>query len=425
MTTVFHRSLFGRLFLIFVVTVAAYVLVVTVVLSNLLEEHPRSQFSRRLLTSLVERLGEPPTPAAMAQLAEDLDISLLVTGPDILWRSSDRLPPLEQLTRAATSSRDFTVATVSGKRVAVLQHGGRTWFVTGFMTPLSEEAKGLLAGGVVAFVLIAYLNHRAVRWLFGPIRDVHRAAESIASGDLGHRIPALRGDEIGQLTVSVNTMAERIQAMLEAKRQLLLAISHEIRSPLARARVAVEMTPEGKPRQRITAALDDINRLVGALLEAERLDGPGAGLLLERFDLRDVILEAAREADDPRVVLRLPDQAADIAADRLRLLLLVRNLLSNALRHGGDKPVELALDAGRLTVTDHGEGIAPSDLARLGEAFYRPDAARRRSTGGHGLGLYLCREIARAHDGGIAIASELGRGTTVTVTLGKATAPRA
>lgn len=412
----FFRSLFGRLLLIFLATVTAYVVVVSVVLTHMLTEHPRSQFSRRLFTSLVDRLGEPPAPAAMAQLAEDLGVSLLVSGPDLLWRSTDIMPPLEELTEAAAGIDDFAVASLGRIRVAVLRHNGRTWYVTGFMSPLSDTAKGLLFLGVTAVLLIAYANHRTVRWLFGPIREVHHAAETIAAGHLDHRIPVRRGDEIGRLTASVNTMAERIQAMLESQRQLLLAISHEIRSPLARARVAVEMTPEGVQRQRITAALDDINRLVGALLEAESVEV--TGLRREPCDLREIAAEAAAQADDPRIVLDLPPQPALVDGDRLRLLLLARNLLSNALRHGLDQPVTVAVAPGRLSVSDLGEGIAAAELARLGDAFYRPDPSRRRRTGGHGLGLYLCRQIARAHGASLDIASVVGHGTTVTLRLG-------
>lgn len=416
-----HRSLFGRLFLIFVITVLAYALVVAMVLSELIKEHPRNQFSQRLLSRLIERLGDPPSPTAMAQLADELKVSLVVSGPDLLWRSDGRLPSLERLVEAAAASGDFDLTKIDGRNVAVLRSHGRIWFVTGFAVPLSAWAKGWLAGGAVTLLLLAFANYRAVRWLFGPIRGVHRAAESIAAGDLGYRLPVGRSDEIGRLTASINAMAERIQAMLDGKRNLLLAISHEIRSPLARARVAIEMTPEGKARERVTTALEDINRLVGALLQAETLDGTAGMLRLDRADLRDIVRGAVRDAADVRIRLHLPESAVVAEVDTLRVGLLVANLLSNALRHGGDGPVTLTLDAcgdvAVITVADTGPGIAPQHLPRLCEPFYRPDASRSRGTGGHGLGLYLCRQIATAHNGRLDIASIVGSGTTVTAVL--------
>jgi signal transduction histidine kinase len=198
--------------------------------------------------------------------------------------------------------------------------------------------------------------------------------------------------------------------MLEAKRALLLAVSHELRSPLTRARLNAELVADGPARDALLRDLAAMRDLIGDLLEGERLASGHAALQREPTDLVVLVRELLAEqfADLP-LQLALPDDLPPLPLDRTRLRLALRNLLDNARRHGAAtaRPPLLRIgrdgDEVRLTLRDFGPGVDPAQLPHLAEPFYRPDAARQRATGGVGLGLHLCRLVAQAHGGALEL----------------------
>jgi signal transduction histidine kinase len=250
-----------------------------------------------------------------------------------------------------------------------------------------------------------------VRRLLRPLDDIRAGAERFGRGVFDTPIPLRRRDELGDLAGRVNTMAHDIKAMLDAKRGLLLALSHELRSPLTRARLNAELLPvagEGSaPREReaLLRDLGEMRDLISDLLESERLASPHAALQRETVDLAALAREVA--ADMPQAAAVELDLAPDLpplALDRMRVRLLLRNLLDNALRYsaGAASPPRVSLQAVEgggvlLEVRDFGPGVDPSQLAHLTEPFFRTDGARQRATGGVGLGMYLCRLVAQAH----------------------------
>jgi signal transduction histidine kinase len=170
-----------------------------------------------------------------------------------------------------------------------------------------------------------------------------------------------------------------------------------------------------------------MERLIGDLLESERLAGRHAALHREPTDpamlVREVLDELAQARPEAhRIALHLDDDLPSVPIDRVRMRLLLRNLLDNALRHGADAPLppELRVQRAdgelRFVVRDHGPGVPEDRIAQLGQPFYRPDSARTRDAGGVGLGLYLCRLVAQAHGGRCEIRNA-HPGLAVSVTL--------
>ena len=243
-----------------------------------------------------------------------------------------------------------------------------------------------------------------VHRLFRPIRDIGAGAQRYGRGDFSQAIPVRRPDELGELAGRVNTMAADLSGMLEAKRTLLLAISHELRSPLTRARLNAELVADAPERDALLRDLGQMRDLISDLLESERLAQPHAVLQREPTALAE-LLQAVIEADfsSQPPTLDLPADLPVAAVDRTRLMMLLRNLLDNARRHAPGAPVTVSARWAdgwlQLAVRDHGPGVPPAQLGRLAEPFYRPDAARQRATGGVGLGLHLCRQVAQAHGG--------------------------
>jgi signal transduction histidine kinase len=248
--------------------------------------------------------------------------------------------------------------------------------------------------------------------------------QRFGQGELDYRIVIKRRDELGELASNFNEMADDIQQMLDAKRQLLLAISHELRSPLTRARVSLELIDDEKQRLELGKDLAEMERLIEELLETERLSTSHRVLNKKTHSLADLIEEVLQEHFTGRDISRtLPAEAITLDVDGPRIKLLLKNLLDNALRHtpeGAAQPeITLQQEGGdaSITVYDYGEGIAAEHIPFLTEPFYRGDASRQRGTGGYGLGLYLCRVIAEAHGGRLSIKSGLGEGTGVAVIL--------
>jgi signal transduction histidine kinase len=366
--------------------------------------------ARPLLADYVDRLvadlGSPPSVERAQALVQRLPITLRISGPTTQWRSQDdaeRHRWRDSWTRDEASL--LVRQTADGHRVELglnlrpWRERPRFW---GWLT---------LAG----LLLLTALAYAYVRRLLRPLDDIRDGAQRFGRGEFGEAIPIRRRDELGDLAGDVNTMASSIHQMLEAKRGLLLAISHELRSPLTRARLHTELLPEsgesGERRQALLRDLQEMADLVSDLLESERLGAGHAALQREPTDLAALVREVAASFGKNDLHLVLPDSPAMLALDRSRMRLLLRNLIDNAVRHsaGATQPPQVSLVSiggqWQLTVRDFGTGVEPDALPHLAEPFYRPDASRERATGGVGLGLYLCRLVAQAHGGKLELAN--------------------
>lgn len=360
---------------------------------------------RPLVVDYVDRLvadiGTPPSVTRAEALTQRLPVTVEITGPAVQWRSHaaeawrDATP--ERGTWAQRDEGLLSRITADGHRVT-LGLNVRAWHER-------PRRVGWITLGLV--LLLTALAYKAVRRLLLPLDDIRAGAQRFGQGQFAQEIPVRRRDELGDLAHEINAMAASIHQMLEAKRALLLAISHELRSPLTRARLHVELLPEegetGERRHALLQDLEEMAGLVSDLLESERLGQGHAALHREVVDVAALVEEAVAESGAP-VELDVDRTLASMALDRARMRLLLRNLLGNAARHGGGtrRPVvRLAHEGGHLvlTVRDFGPGVDESALAHLAEPFYRTDAARQRTTGGVGLGLFLCRLVAQAHGG--------------------------
>jgi signal transduction histidine kinase len=266
---------------------------------------------------------------------------------------------------------------------------------------------GWMLAGVWLITLLAYGSIRRMLW---PLRALSHGAAAFGRGELSHRIRVFHRDEIGDVADRFNRMADDIQAMLDAKRELLLAISHELRSPLTRARLNAELMDENPSQQAVVKELGQMRDLIEDLLERERLDAGHSALRLEEADWPALVDEliARRFAQAVDLGQLRVDLAAGLPAMRLdttRVQVLLGNLVDNALRHhdAAQGPVVLTVSWSpghvRLAVRDLGPGMPEDALSKLGQPFFRPDSARTRGSGGVGLGLSLCKQIAQAHGG--------------------------
>ena len=424
----FRHPLSGRLTLLFIGMAILFVLLVGAGIGRAFHDHFEQTLRphlQRYVEYIRHDIGNPPNLARAEALSRELPLIIQIAGPDGVWVSRGVPADLGALELHSQPGRrdngnEYRHARQNGTEYFVLRDGAYTF---AFSVP-SGKSEYRYLWPIVALLLVLALLYHATRRLFRPIGRIQAGVERIGAGDLDHRIQVNRRDELGDLAHSINGMADEIRRMLEAKRQLLLAISHELRSPLTRAKVAVALLDDPQQRGEITRDLDELARLVEELLETERLSTRHR-VLDRRPALLNVLVEEtiASFFAGTNVKRTLPAQDVLAEIDSARIKLLLKNLLDNAVRHtpAGAAPPEVILNATpedcTLAVRDHGTGIAPEHLPHLTEPFYRADPARLRETGGYGLGLYLCRVIAEAHGGTLAIDSTPGQGTTVRVIL--------
>jgi signal transduction histidine kinase len=426
-----RRSLGLRLVLLFLVLASAITLIFLGGMQRALSGG-WSSVARPLVADYVDRLaaelGNPPDPARAAALVQRLPLSIRIDGPTVQFDSNpERTAWLRRRDAARNSDHDPTHDPD--------QHDGAWWLLTRVSADGHTVRFGLgdaawrqrpRSIGWLTLGLLLMLTAGAylyVRRLFKPIDDIGAGVRRFGDGDFTQRIPLRRKDELGELAASVNLMAQGLQQMLDAKRALLLAISHELRSPLTRARLNAELVAEGEPRDALLRDLAEMRDLITDLLESERLSAGHAALQRESTDLgalaRSLVAERFADAG---VRLHIDAELPGLQVDRTRMRLLLRNLLDNALRHGGGalRPPELGIACQgskvEITVRDFGPGVADEHLDRLAEPFHRGDPARQRSTGGVGLGLYLCRLVALAHGGSFKVRNA-SPGLEVSVSL--------
>ena len=357
------------------------------------------------LDRLADEVGSPPSAERAAALVQRLPISLRIEGPAVQY---DSHPNRRRHVQRDDEEHDYGAA--GWGLVRRTADGHRLIF--GLAAPAPGTQPRIFGWITLAVLLgLTAIAFVTVRRLLAPLQDIGRGVEAFGQGRFETPIVVKRDDELGALAVRINAMAASLSDKLEAKRALLLALSHELRSPLTRARINADLVPEGPERDALLRDLGEMRDLITSLLESERLAQGHAALSPEQVDLPALVREVcAAQFADVTLDLQLDDPGAAVSADPLRLRLLLRNLVENALRHGAEAgaPPELFLrreSDGRLAlgVRDHGPGVPEAQRVQLSQAFYRPDSARSRATGGVGLGLYLCRLVAQAHGGVLRI----------------------
>ncbi len=366
--------------------------------------------ARPLVVDYVDRLaaeiGSPPSTGRAGAITQRLPVTVRISGPQVNWRSHP--DELERRWRREDWMDDPPERGASRLLSRSTADGHRIDFGLNFAA-WRERPRYIGWATLGALLLFTLLAYAYVRRLLRPLDDIGAGARRFGSGDFSRPIAVTRDDELGQLAADVNGMASNIHGMLEAKRALLLAISHELRSPLTRARLHTELLPQGgeaaAPREALLRDLALMRDLVTDLLESERLGAGHTALHLEPVDVRALLGEVLAGMAGGGSVRVAADKLPLATLDRTRTRLLLRNLLDNALRHSERAPsppeVSIAKTAHGLeiVVRDHGPGVDAEVLPHLAEPFFRPDASRERATGGVGLGLHLCKLVALAHGG--------------------------
>ncbi|MCC6171210.1 MAG: HAMP domain-containing protein [Gammaproteobacteria bacterium] len=309
------------------------------------------------------------------------------------------------------------------------------------------DARGPLL--LLAVAVTALVSFALARSITRPIRDLQRATQALSGGELGTRVAAAtrnRRDELGRLAASFDAMAARLATLIEVREQLLRDVSHELRSPLARMRLATGLARQSGadvPRQleRLETEIERLDELIGRVLDVARLDSGAGAISPERLDLAELVDRLAAdaryeaEASGRRVAWRPEMASCRIDADPAWVAAAIENVVRNALRHtpeGTEVAITLRPAPGggaEIIVEDSGPGVPDAELPRIFEPFHRVATARDRGSGGAGLGLAIAARVMRAHGGSIEAANrrdattDTPRGLAITLRLPNAPPP--
>lgn len=282
--------------------------------------------------------------------------------------------------------------------------------------------------GIVCFWL--------ARQLAAPVAGLQAVARQLAGGDLAARADpriASRRDEIGVLARDFNTMAERVETLVSAQRRLVRDVSHELRSPLARIRVALELARQRAGPQaavlldRLENESDRLDYLIGQLLELSRLDTAAPAGEVEEVDLGELVAAIAEDAGfeaSARGVRVLVEASAPVSVCGYPEMLhsAIENVVRNATAYTADgSEVRIRVAASgpvaAVSVSDHGPGVPEGELAAVFEPFYRVEQARERGRGGAGLGLAITARTVALHGGSVEARNRPGGGLEVELRL--------
>ncbi len=446
MTGPFARSLTLRLLAIF----ALIGVLVLVLLVSLFSQGLSGQWRRSIQPHLAQYieyvqddLGMPPDVARADDIAAHVPVDIAIyRAGQFVHATTDETPEFtslkfgrvdrrltHRLTDRDTGART-RVSAARDRSMRVVRIEQADWSVYYILDPRRRRSafydEMLIALAAVGLVMVGgwWIIRRQLR----PIAAIKQTVADISDGDLHARTGISGHDDLATLGSSIDGMASRLQGMLNAKRELLLSVSHELRSPVTRARVALELLPESTARDRINRDLVEMSELIDALLESERLREAHTALNTQQHDVRALVSDtaAAVTATHPESLsISLPQEPLIIDGDPSRLTVLARTLIHNAVTHGTPADhapkVHVTLTADdtnwQLDVEDEGDGIEASRLESVTEPFERLDESRSRNTGGVGLGLTLAKLVAEAHGGSLTLENRPEGGLRATARL--------
>ncbi|MEJ2640493.1 MAG: HAMP domain-containing sensor histidine kinase [Desulfosarcinaceae bacterium] len=427
------RSIFTKLLLVILVAGICLNITLGAFFHHVYRKLANSPLKRNLaqyIHMLVAEMGTPPDLMRARDLAAQAGLEIWYEGPRAEgaannWSTGSR--PLPRIDWGDRRSFRYDNAAIRHARYHgdfYLRYEEKAERFTFRLANPEIEAEDVFKGGLfilVALSLTLGIVFFLVRRLLRPLDHLTQGVHRVAAGRLDHLVPEAGVDEFAQLARAFNQMTARIKSSLGAREQLLLDVSHELRSPITRMRVALEFLPAGKARSALAEDVDLLDELVAQILEGARAHHDAGKLNLASMDLAAAVRSAAEGFRDrmPGIEIEIPEGQWLILADEAKVQTVLSNLLDNALKYSNPKsgPVRIQLKPGddgiEIRFIDQGVGIPAAELEHILEPFYRVDKSRSKATGGYGLGLSLCHTIMQAHRGGIEIASQPGQGTTV------------
>ena len=387
---------------------------------------------------MLNDIDYPPNIEKAQQVVEQMPFDMKITGNDFEWTSTEKITALDQINFQPflTLAKDrepisevIEFARYEDRSYLRIPHGEYTIFLVTPKMSLPPTRSYLVETliGLTLFVLL--LCYVGVQFIFRPIKHIEYGANQIGQGNLDYRIAIKQPipDELGFLAEKINQMAASVEEMILAKQRLNLGVSHELRSPLTRAKVEVELLDDSKIKKDLLNEINAMETIIARLLDSEAINYGHKRINTENFEINEVLSDLIQSSGflaNRKIKFTPLDQSGEIKADKVLFEVLVKNILENAIRYNpDDQSVSVAVEESPndylIRIRDHGPGIPEDELDKVTEPFYRTSQSRTRESGGFGLGLYLCKQIIEAHQGSMVIKNHEEQGIIVVLSIPK------
>jgi signal transduction histidine kinase len=401
----FRPGIFGKFLILMLATGAAISAMLGLYWRNIVQPQYRSEFHSHIeyyQQLLVKDLGSPPDQKQAEKIGQKLHIGIRyenTTDPENNWQTN-LFPQIFEEKNVNKIRRGQSLA-------AVAIPGGRLLLHLRFRQEI-ETAHILAVIGIVTLALfVAWLISR---YLLRPVHELRTGMAAIEKGQLDLRLQTSGNDELADLKRNFNSMTQNLGNMLRDRDRLLADVSHELRSPLTRMKVALEFNSDKKTSKRLREEISGMQTIITALLDTERL---AAGENSETVPVKKLLTDLCAEQ---KVQFQGNDAPAHVNGSSEKLKIAIRNVIENAKKHGA-KPIEVSYEADAkqaiIRVADAGKGIPETERGKIFQPFYRSPGT---SKAGYGLGLYMAMKIVESMHGQIGILPA-EKGTIIEIRL--------
>jgi len=417
-------SVFAKLVFILIIFVILVHLMTSFFIYFSLERDPLKLLNRYpvlLNRYVIQDVGTPPDTAKARELSKELNLNIRYELNNFNWATDESMASSNDI--LAKENNDTTAGFTRYKRrlysVNKIDNGYiiiSPWLPRDF----ANTSKAIIAV-ICFFTIVILFLYFALRWLLKPIKVLSKGVEEISKGRLDYKIETKTKDEFGKLSNLINNMTENISSSLKAKETLLIDVSHELRTPLTRMKLSSEFIENEKVKNKIKEDVNEMEHLIGELLDNYRKETDALKPQLTEFDLSETLENLISRLDSDRINFEKNDLI--IIADEFKIETAVKNLIENALKYSQAK-VNVAIKENPenksgfiLVVKDTGIGIPPEEMKYIFEPFYRVDKSRNKTISGYGLGLSIVKKIVEAHKGTLEVSSVPNEGTEFTVII--------
>lgn len=379
---------------------------------------------------LIKDIGNPPDTVKARSVLNELQLKMRYETDASKWASSPDILTLEELKKLEEFKTDVDKFKMRNKRklydIVKVKDGYIIFepLPPGPREDINEE-KAILAL-VVVFTILAFLLYFSLRWIFGPIKKLSEGVRQISQGDFDSSIDINRKDELGSLADAINEMKVNISNMIKSKQSLLIDVSHELRSPLTRIKLANEFIEDEKIKNRIRDDVKEMETMITGLLETYRMDSSHEKLNIERTDIVELVKKVISKFSGAEINFKSESEKRYADFDREKIEIVIRNLLDNAVKYSNGFPVNVKIyknpnddNETFVSVKDKGKGIEKDEIKNIFEPFYRIDKSRDKKIRGYGLGLSIVRKILDLHNSTIEVKSKSDEGTEFIINFKK------
>ncbi|MBQ49734.1 MAG: hypothetical protein CMP10_20300 [Zetaproteobacteria bacterium] len=426
-----YGSLFIRIIIIFGGTAVLINLLVFVGMRWAMDKNPvDNNFGHKNLTKyadyLCAEIGSPPDPVEMKNISDRIgfDIRIDRINGEPLMSTAGGLPSFYKLQRYVWDRHKYTHYPLGRYRnrffVSIEKLKYRYTFYSRGHT-FAEVREGILVGLIMVMTSVFSVGWFLLRRLLSPIKGLGVAVENLGSGDFSFQAPEKGSTEFSSLSKAFNQMKLKISMMIQEKEQLLLDVSHEMRSPLTRMKLSLEFMEDSQIKSSIKDDLSEMEEMISQILETARINSPWYEMDVKRIDLTELVHQLLIEPDykNSAVVLVNDANPMFVEADERHINTVLKNLINNSLKYSlnQSRPIEIEFRPDQIIVRDYGDGIPEEDLNLVFEPFYRVDKSRQKKTGGFGLGLHLCQKLIECQEGAIKLQNHRLGGIEAVITF--------